>query len=278
MKFKPFGKKYSFDSGSLIKNFPRYFYDPIGNWLWKVLNSANVVDVNYSAYAPRHRKYIKSPFLDELQVHFREEFSQYWSETLPYIFENPNRTANFLALCLQNFADQDDADGLEQILSKGGSAYEVMKIDKDASEYDKGVYDLMERVSPAVKKQAEVILEEDEIMREAWNFCYSRKPDYEKVVSRSCDFLENFLGGIYFPKDTKPQLKKFVHAFEKDPSKLSYKGSSIVEPKNKLTDLLKNASDIRGQHTKGKGRKPAKEEAEFVLHTTIYIWNLHQSK
>ena len=28
----------------------------------------------------------------------------------------------------------------------------------------------------------------------------------------------------------------------------------------------------------GKGKKPTKEEAEFVLHTVIYIWNLHQSK
>lgn len=277
MKFKPFGAKYSFDSDALIRNFPGYFYGPIGDWLWKVLNSANVVDVNSLAYAPSHRRYIKSQFLNELQVNFREKFPHYWSEALPYIFENPGRTANILALCLQNFADQDDADELEQILSKGGSAYEVMKTDKDASEYDRGPYDLMERVSPTVKKQAEVILNEDELMREAWNYCYSRNPDYEKVVSRSCDFLENFLGEIYFPKDKKPQLKKFVHTFEKRPSMLNYKGSSIVDPKNNLTDLLRNASDIRGQHTRGKGRKPTKEEAEFVLHTTIYIWNLHQS-
>lgn len=278
MKFKPFGEKYSFDSDSLIEDFPRYFHDPIGDWLWKVLNSANVVDVDYQAFASRHKKYIKSSFLNKLQIYFREEFPHYWSEALPYIFENPNRTANLLALCLQNFADQDDADELEHILSKGGSAYEVMKTNKDASEYDKGAYDLMKRVSPAVKKQAELVLEEDELMREAWNYCYSRNPDYEKVVSRSCDFLENFLGQVYFPRDKKPQLKKFVYAFEKDASNLSYKGSSIVRPKNNLTDLLKNASDIRGQHTRGKGRKPTKEEAEFVLHTTIYIWNLHQSK
>lgn len=278
MKFKPFGEKYSFSSDTLIKNFPRYFYDPIDNWLWRVLGSANVVDVSYDDYVTGHKKYIKPSFLNQLQIHLREEVPQYWSEALPYIFENPDRTANLIALCLQNFADADDANELEYILSTGGSGYEVMKTDKDASEYDKGVYDLIERVNPIVKKQAQTILEQDELIKDAWNFCYSRNPDYEKVVSRSCDFLENFLGGIYFPKDPKPQLKKFVFALENDPSKLSYKGVSIVDPKSSLTSLLKNASDIRGQHTKGKGRKPTKEEAEFVLHTTIYIWNLHQSK
>jgi hypothetical protein len=99
---------------------------------------------------------------------------------------------------------------------------------------------------------------------------------YEKVVSRSCDFLEKFLGTKYFPQDPKPQLKKFVHAFEADPSKLSYKGDSLVKPKSGITSLLREASDIRGQHTQGKGRKPTRQEAEFVLHTTIYVWNLHQ--
>jgi len=43
-----------------------------------------------------------------------------------------------------------------------------------------------------------------------------------------------------------------------------------------LTSLLKEASNNRGQHTKGKGRIPTKNEAEFVLNTTILVWNLHQ--
>jgi len=278
MKFKPFSQKYSFSSDVLTKEFPGYFEDPIDGWMWKILNSANVVDFNYDAYQISHRKYIKSAFLNRLQIYFREELPQYWGEASRFIFENPERTANFLSLCLQNFADQDDADELEYILSTGGSAYEVVRTDKEASEYDKGVYELVERVSQVVKKQAEIILAEDELMQEAWNYCYSRSPDYEKVVSRSCDFLENFLGKVYVPNDKKPQLKKFVHEFEEKPSKLKYKGASIVDPKSNLTDLLKNASDIRGQHTKGKGRKPTKEEAEFVLHTTIFIWNMHQTK
>lgn len=278
MKFKPFAEKYNFNSVALIKDFPSYFYDPIGNWLWKVLSSANVVDVNQMAFASSHRRFIKPTFIDELQILFREEFPQYWSEALPYIFENPDRTSSFLALCLQNFADADDADELEYILSKGGSGYEVVKTDKSASEYDKGVYDLTERVSPIVKKQAQAILKQDELIKDAWNYCYSRNPDYEKVVSESCDFLEGFLRDTYFPKDPKPQLKKFIHLLEEKPSILNYKGSTIVSPKSNITSLLEKASDIRGQHKKGRGRKPTKEEAEFVLHTTILIWNMHQVK
>lgn len=278
MKFKPFSKKYNFKSEVLIKKFPRYLYNPIGNWLWKVLNSANVAATNDSAFQHSHRRYLKTEFVNRLQIFFREEFPLYWNESLTFILESPDRTSNFLALCLQNFADSKDANELEYILSQGGSGFEVVKTDKSASDYQRGMYDLMERVNPLIKKQAQTIIDSDKLIYEAWNYCYSRNPDYEKVVSRCSDFLENFIGKIYFPKDPKPQLKKFVYAFETKPTILNYKGSSIVSPKNTLTNLLKNASDIRGQHTKGKGRKPTKEEAEFVLHTTIYIWNLHQTK
>lgn len=193
-----------------------------------------------------------------------------------FILSDRERTTNFITLCLQNFADKDNANELEFILSQGGSAYEVIKKDKFASEYAKGGYELAERVSEVVKKQSEQALEGSELLNEAWDSCFSRSPDYEKVVSRSSDFLEAFLGEIYFPTDTKPQLKKFVHAFERNPEILDYKGDSVVDPKSNRTSLLKEASNIRGQHTAGKGRKPTKEEAEFVLHSTIYIWNLHQ--
>ena len=109
---------------------------------------------------------------------------------------------------------------------------------------------------------------------EAWQLAYSRKPDDERVVTKCCNFLEGYLGKKYFPKDPKPQLKKFVHAFQNKPSMLKYLGDTIVNPKNALTDLLVNVSDIRGQHTEGNGRTPTHEEAIFVLHATIFIWNI----
>lgn len=246
---------------------------PIANWFWEVLGDNSMVFAS-SSYA--RKQWLSESFRDSLQVRFREEFPPAWPDVLAFTFGDRDRTTNFIALCLQNFANQNEAYKLEVILSQGGSAYEVIKTDKSASEYDEGVYDLAERVSEVVKKQSEQALEDSELLKEAWDSCFSRSPDYERVVSRSSDFLEAFLGKIYFPDDTRPQLKKFVHAFERKPEILDYKGDSVVDPKSNLTSLLKEASNIRGQHIAGKGREPTKEEAEFVLHSTIYIWNLHQ--
>jgi hypothetical protein len=276
MKFKPFGNQYDFTKETLIKSFPDYFVDPLDTWLWNVLKSANVAKVSNGYYSTGDRRYLTTEFINRSQIFLREVIPQHWNEFVNYVFSNEDRTANIIALCLQNFANANDAVRLEIILSQGGSGYEVTTTDKGASEYAKGVYDLIERVSPIVKDQSEKALSENEVLSQAWTFCYSRNPDYEKVVSRSCDFLEGYLGKIYFPKDGKPQLKKFVHAFEQTPAVLRYKGDTIVDPKSNLTSLLKEASNIRGQHTRGKGRVPTKQEAEFVLHTTIYIWNLHQ--
>jgi len=275
MKFQPFGSRYDFSKGVLIKNFPDYMRTTIENWLWKLLKGVYVAKMS-EHYLTRGRRYLESSFLNDMQIQFREVFPQLWNEAIRFIFLDQDRTANFLALCLQNYAKAEHASELERILSQSGSGYEVTKTVKGASEYSRGVYDLVERVSPVVKEQSEKALSDNAILEEAWKYCYSRNPDYDKVVSKSCDFLEGFLGKRYFPKDPKPQLKKFVHAFEQTPELLSYNGDSIVNPKSNLTSLLKEASNIRGQHTAGKGRQPTKEEAEFVLHTTILIWNMHQ--
>lgn len=266
MKFKPFSAKYHFSKETLIRNFPDFILLPLRNWFTGVLQYTNFIRSGY----------LTDDFRDRLQLFFREIFPQTLAEMLSFVLRDVDRTTNFIAFCLQNAANQDDADILEYILSQSGSAYQVVKIDKVATNYERGVYDLIERVQPAVKQQSEKALNQNDQLQEAWLVCYSRNPDYEKVVSRCSDFLEGFLGKLYFPKDPKPQLKKFVHSFENTPTILNYKGSSIVSPKSHLTSLLKEASNIRGQHTNGQGRKPTKQEAEFVLHTTIYIWNLHQ--
>ncbi len=273
MKFKSITNTYVFTKETLNRSFPSFLALPINNWMQKILTGARVLSSNDY----RRRLYLKSEFLDELNINFREVFPQYWTETAPFIFLDANRTADFIAMCLQNFADASDAEELEHILSKGGSAFEVVPTKKDATQYEEGVYNLSERVSPIIKDQSAEAMGKNELLQQSWNLCYSRNPDYEKVVSRCSDFLEKFLGTIYFPKDTKPQLKKFVHSFESTPNILSYKGDTIVSPKSGITSLLKEATNIRGQHLGGEhGRIPTKQEAEFILHTTIYIWNLHQ--
>jgi hypothetical protein len=271
MKFKPFGSRYVFKKDVLIRNFPDYMMPALAKWLLDVLkHDALQEDSLYDRY------WLYQGFQHFLHIELREVFPQGWEDFIKFTLADADRTCNVLAICLQNYAKREHADYLEYVLSEGGSAYEVHKTNPQASDYEAGVYDLAERVPSAVKGQAKEALTQNDLLAEAWDLCYSRNPDYEKVVSRSCDFLEKFLGTKYFPQDPKPQLKKFVHAFEADPSKLSYKGDSLVKPKSGITSLLREASDIRGQHTQGKGRKPTRQEAEFVLHTTIYVWNLHQ--
>ena len=111
-------------------------------------------------------------------------------------------------------------------------------------------------------------------MREAWLACYSRNPDYEKTVSKATDALETLYKTKYFPTDTKPNLAKFLNDFAQNPGQLRFKGDSLVIPKNQLAELSRAFVPIRGHHTSGTGRSPTKEEAEFVLHYAIFIWNI----
>ncbi len=272
MAFKRVGQKYKFDDQQLFKDFPDYMHRPIADWLWEVLEDrAGVIILPTYDNAQ-----LSQEFCNVLQIEFREVFPAEWDDFIEFVLGDADRTANLIALCLQKFAIEENEAKLEYILAQGGSGYEVVKTNSEASAYEKGAYDLSDRVSKVVKEQSDAAIESNQLLEEAWRHCFSRNPDYEKVVSRCSDFLEQYLGKKYFPKDKRPQLKKFVHAFESDPEKLSYKGDTVVSPKNNITSLLKEASNIRGQHTGGQGRKPSKHEAEFVLHTTIYVWNLHQ--
>lgn len=271
MKFKPLTQKYDFSSEVLTKDFPDFMAKPVKDWLLALFR------VNYLArLVYGNTYYLDSDFHSELQITFRRSFSEEWDAFIFEIFQDSELTANLLALCLQNYVQESQSQSLEKILSSSGSGYMVVKVDTSKDKYEKGNFDLHERVDDIVIQQSTAALENNDLLTAAWQYCYSRNPDYEKTVSKCSDFLEGYLGKKYFPKDPKPQLKKFVHAFQKSPQMLSFKGDTIVDPKNMITDLLVKVSDIRGQHTQGAGRVPTKEEAEFVLHTTIYVWNLHQ--
>lgn len=276
MIFKPFSEKYDFSNKSLRKDFPTYLHNSLTDWLWQILGNMNLVVIDDDITLFTNRKYVRSSFINLLQIEFREAFPQLWREFISFLFLDADRLCNFVAYCLQKFARKSDADELNNMLVTGGSAYGVICTISNATPSLRGGFDLIERVPRLIINQSSNALNADKLLTEAWLHCYGIKPDYEKVVSRTCDFLETFLGKIYFPKDPKPQLKKFIHSFENNPLILDYKGDSIVKPKSILTSLLKEASNIRGQHVGGNGRMPTREEAEFVMHTTIFIWNLHQ--
>jgi hypothetical protein len=222
------------------------------------------------------KKYVKQNFINNLQIIFREEFPQYWGEFYGFIYSDVDRLCNFLAYCLQNFADADDAIRLEYILSQGGSGYAVLKVDQDASEYQKGVYDLVDRVSEVVQSESQNAISSNDQLMKAWLHCYSRTPDYEKVVIESQNFLEHFIRDTYEPGNTKPQLGKLVGNLKTSTNKLKFKGDTVINDKKSLLDLISNIANYRGMHTAGTGKKPSRQEAEYILHTTIYFWNLHQ--
>ena len=272
MKFKPFGEKYAFADDVLNMGFPDFLHGPLKHWLFETLeySQAIVTDGLYN------KSWLAKPFRDNLQIIFRESFPEDWNEVVRFIFENASRTANFLTFCLQNFAIEENADSLEYILSQSGSGYEVVKTNKSSGAYDRGVFELIERVSPVVKSESKKALEENDLLSQAWHYCYSLKPDYEKVVISCQNFLEHFLRDAYDPNNTKPQLGKIIGDLKAKPSKLSYKGETAVINREVILSLIDQVPSLRGMHTAGTGRKPTKQEAEFILHTTIYIWNLHQ--
>jgi hypothetical protein len=192
MNFKPFSKKYDFSDSALVMDFPPYFSEPINIWLWKILDTNNVTEYRYENYS--HVRYIESDFRRILQIDFREKFPGLWSDFFRVVYSDTDCLCNMIAYCLQKFGDSDTASNLEKILSTGGSGYEV-KITKLKNGSNN--YDLMERVSPIVKQQSEKALSENDILTKAWQYCYSRNPDYDKAVIECQNFLEGFLRNRY---------------------------------------------------------------------------------
>ncbi len=271
MKFQPVTSQYRFDE-SLTENYPDYLRDPIYSWIKSLLWEEGICSYSDAIY---RTETIGSAFLNDLNINFREHFPKDYNKFFSFVFASVERTTNFIALCLQNYATPSMALKLEKILSIGGSAYAVLPNKIARGDYDKGNADLIRRVPEIVNTSSEKALNHENLLGEAWRACYSRHPDYEKVVSKCVDVLEGILRDNYFPADRKLVLTRFIKDLEANPGKLKYKGLSLVSPANMLIDLSKEFITIRGQHTKGTGRIPIAEEAEFVLHYTIFLWNLH---
>jgi len=263
MRFKPVTEKYKFDPNVLTREYPEFIREAITDWLRSVALVAGAL---------RTLNDFHPDFVKELNLTLRRKFSDNFHVFTFSLFVEPDLATNVLALFLQNYATKSDVEELERVLAKAGSAYAA--IITSQSETTEGVGDLVERVPTIVAESAKESLNAEPLLLEAWTACYSRNPDYEKTVSKCCDVLEGTWGKKYFPNDPKPQVKKFVHDLRANASRLAYAGVTIVNPKNTLTDLAEMFSNIRGQHTSGQGRIPTKEEAVFVLHYTVFVWNL----
>lgn len=251
--------------------YPNYMRQSLADWMFHTLEyDALDRDTLYD------RAWLKKSFNHFLNIQLREVFPNEWDSFLSFVSAEAERTSNVSAVCLQNFANNENATELECILSEGGSAFKVTKTNLSSSEYDKGVYDLEYRVSKSLQKTANQILSNEDLMRQAWHHCYQRKPDYEKTVVDCQNFLEKFLRDKYEPKNLKPQLGKLIGDLKSSPNKLNFKGKKAMANSTIVLELIDKIPSLRGMHTAGTGRKPTKEEAEFVLYTTIYLWNLHQ--
>lgn len=269
MNFKPFSETYKFDETVLTKDFPDYLADPIVTWLKACFRHYDLVEQSY-----------RDPDLDlgfkqQLQLTLRRTFPADENRFIAIVMSDPDLVCNVLSYLLQNYCTQDYANTLRKILRKGSSAYTVLDTASDIQSYQTGVFELGWQVPPIVGEQSKEAIEANELLMDAWNECYKHDPNPSAAVSKSIDFLEGFLRDKYHPEmDRTPSLHQFVKEFTKDSSHLIFKGSSFLDDTTKLISLLDGTSKIRAEHTTGEGREATSEEAEFVLHTTIYIWNL----
>lgn len=271
MRFDPITSKYKFDS-TLIRHYPDYLQGPLVGWMERVL----IISGMGSSDPWGGLEHITKKFSDDLDVTLRCKFPRSTGAFFNFILDDSDLTSNFLGLLLQNYALPEEARELEDLLARSGSAYSVVATSQVTSAFDKGKYNLVERVPGVVLDASGRALDSEPLLRDAWHACYSRNPNYAEVVSKSVDVLEGVFRDKYFPNDTKPSLTRFVKDFRSNPGKLIYHGNSLIDPKNLLTDLSEVFISVRGQHTSGTGRLPTKEEAIFVLHYAIFVWNLHK--
>lgn len=276
MNFKPLSKRYEFDD-TLSMDIGAHIKEPIINWMRDLLKDMQIY-VDESAWGPSHSPaHITSRFKEVLQVNLREVFPQRWGNFVEFVMNDKDRTLTIIQWSLVHYAKQSDANRLEWILSNAGSGYAVKKVNQQASEYDRGAYDLVERVPEVVKKASEAALSAHSELMRAWVACYGIKQNYNEAVGACQNVLESMLRDKYLPKDTKAQLGKLIGDI-KAGKKLDFLGSDILSDSNVMLDLIEKVPGYRGLHKAGTGQDATKSVAEYVLHTTIYLWNLHADR
>lgn len=276
MTFTPLSKRYVFDD-TLSMDIEDHLKEPIANWIQAVLKDMRIY-VEQSAWGPSSSPaHITAAFKEILQVQLREVFPQKWGNFIEFVMNDKDRMLTIIQWCLVNCAKQATAEQLEWILSGGGSGYAVKKVKLNASEYDRGAYDLVERVPEVVKTASkQALIANDELMK-AWFACYGVKPNYNEAVGACQNVLETMLRDKYLPKDAKAQLGKLIGDI-KAGKQLSFVGSEILPEPNIMLELINTVPAYRGLHKAGTGQDATKSVAEYVLHTTIYLWNLHEDR
>ena len=254
---------------------PDYLRQPLANWLEGLIRSNHLIR-SMEGVVSLEPDDLSHIFVDHIRCTLREKFPNRIDHFLQHVFKSSDRAITVIQYCLYAYADKLQADSLEEILDMGGSGYSVIEIG-----YHEGTqqpqYDLVERVPPATKQMAQKALDQNERLLKAWRSCYGVRPDYHTTVRESQNVLEATLCQ-YFPKDKKPQLGKLIANIRDGKKNLKIRGDDVLGDPNTLLDLLKNIPKYRGMHPDGDGLDPGKEQAEYILYTTIYLWSLHETK
>lgn len=219
MEFTPKTKKYAFDKNVLHKDYLDFLVQPIGNWIIGTLISTEKLIPKlggrggFYTHKKNHISGYKfsSGFINELSLKLQELFPSDPDTFMNFVTSEVERTTEIINLCLQNYATKSQANTLEYLLSQGGSGYAVSFKHDNPHYKDKGVAQLVDRVPEVVSKQAREVLLGNDILNEAWEYCYSKNPNYEMVVSRTTDALAGLYRDTYFPTEEKTNLNDFIN-------------------------------------------------------------------
>jgi len=273
--FEPFDEEFNFDRSILTETFPDYMLPSVLSWIENVL-------IKHQMYRPQlSRNVSDSKLVLPMNRALRKTIRTSWSAFLVDIQEDVPTFRNVLTYLLQNVASAEEGEELETILSDTSSAYSVDFKEEDVRHgaLIGGItrMKLVYRVPPVVKEQALDVMRTDQLLAEAWESHYGISADDEKTVTRCTDALAGLLRDVYFPEEKRPQLGILLGKMRKDTEKYPLPASSLYDS-DKFLELMKNFSKIRGNHKTGTGRAPTHEEASFVLHYTIMLFQLLRSK
>ncbi len=271
--FEPFDKEYEFDKSVLTEDFTNYLLPSVKNWIFNVLKKHDM------AQGVIGRGYFFDTFLLPLSRQLRSSLPPNETDFFDTIFSSNKVSRNVLSYILQKIADEEEGKRLEQILSEASSAYkvEIKKVnvvtEDRAVKWKQTKMKLIYRVVPIVKKQVEEIMNANDLVAEAWESHYGMEPDDEKTVTRCTDALAGLLRDKYFPNETRTQLGTLLQKMRTNPEDYPLPADTLYD-NDKFLEIMKDFSKIRGNHQTGTGRAPTHEEAGFVLHYTIMLFQL----
>ncbi|MCY4088543.1 MAG: hypothetical protein OXF49_00160 [Candidatus Saccharibacteria bacterium] len=263
----------------LREDIPEHMVNALRDWLEHFLSRSSCI----KGIAGEHH-YIKHFSLNLLQVELRldhrlpDRLDQFCFQAISTLY--PDLTFQIIAWAIKVYGQGRDQEIaiLNVFLKKGGLAYEVKKIGD--------FYGFHRRVPEVVERASKEALTQNPSLNKAWHFCYAKNPNPKEASQQCCNFLEGFIRDQYFPNSHEPKFGDQVKTLRENPDYkkkflANIKGSAVLQQKSEtLLDLIVQFPNYRGVHTArpSRGNNPTQEQAEYILHTTIYFWNLHQTK